>query len=204
MTSTSLGLLPRPWRAPPHELFIDRDEEAEATFASPRRVRVWLHNFTSNEMQFVLRILRHPRSWTVYGFSFEIAPHEHDCDVSMQLASASDMALLFPHTFLRGLSVTDRSADKPRIYLHGSNWARPPDASGYFLKNGTPDIRGYRTYVILHEMGHALGLGHASCPGAGAASPVLVQQSKGCGACVRDPWVVKSPARRKPKRNLKT
>ena len=51
-----------------------------------------------------------------------------------------------------------------------------------------PAVREYRRYVLNHELGHWLGLGHVSCPRAGAAAPVMVQQSKGLGACRSSTW----------------
>ena len=51
-----------------------------------------------------------------------------------------------------------------------------------------PTVREYRQYVLNHELGHWLGLGHVSCPAAGAPAPVMVQQSKGVGSCRTSTW----------------
>ena len=49
-------------------------------------------------------------------------------------------------------------------------------------------LRDYQHYVVNHEVGHWLGLGHLSCPRAGAEAPVMQQQSKGLAGCAARTW----------------
>lgn len=67
------------------------------------------------------------------------------------------------------------------VVLNAWRWAHGAEAYG-------SDLVRYRTYLVNHEFGHALGSGHDSCPGVGEASPVMSQQTKGLGGCRANPW----------------
>lgn len=59
-----------------------------------------------------------------------------------------------------------------RVIINTARWVR--GAMVY-----SRDLAGYRNYVINHEVGHALGSGHAPCAENGAPAPVMMQQTFG-------------------------
>jgi hypothetical protein len=68
-----------------------------------------------------------------------------------------------------------------RAVLNARRWHEGADAYAGRL-------RAYRTYVVNHEVGHALGEGHVGCPAAGHKAPVMMQQTKGVAPCSANAW----------------
>jgi len=72
--------------------------------------------------------------------------------------------------------------------INERNWENTTDA----WRAAGGSVRDYRHMVVNHEVGHWLGLGHASCSGAGRPAPVMQQQSKSLAGCAFNPWPLAS------------
>ncbi len=68
------------------------------------------------------------------------------------------------------------------VYINDDNWRNNPDAWAHRSQHD------YRHYVIVHEVGHWLGLDHRDCPSRGAPAPVMVQQSISTEGCETNVW----------------
>jgi hypothetical protein len=68
-----------------------------------------------------------------------------------------------------------------QVLINDLRWRTATDA-------WTGTLAGYRTYLVNHEVGHWLGLGHFSCPQQGALAPVMQQQSISLQGCRPNAW----------------
>ena len=125
----------------------------------------------------VHRVLADPRGWQPIE---HVAFSRTDGAASFELILASPALtdrLCYPLDTVGQLSC--RNGD--RVILNAQRWATAvPWYEGR--------IHEYRAYLVNHEVGHRLGHVHVPCPAAGAPAPVMMQQSKGVGACRPNPW----------------
>ena len=162
---------------------------AQFTRAAPaeqqgRRVRVRVE--VENEMPVdpdqvaaqAATILQDKRSWPAkqkVRFDF-VGAGTHDVVIRVLTPATTDKRC-YPLRTNGRVSCSTGSA----VNLNGHRWTGGiPDYDG--------DLTGYRTYLVNHEVGHYLGLGHVECPGPGQPAPVMMQQTYGLDGCARNPW----------------
>ncbi len=68
-----------------------------------------------------------------------------------------------------------------RVVLNARRWWAGATTYG-------ANLAAYRTYLVNHEVGHALGRDHATCARPGGPAPVMLQQTIGLGGCHPYPY----------------
>lgn len=115
------------------------------------------------------------RGWTAdRRYSFQRAA---DADLRIVLASPATTDALCAPLQTRG-EVSCRNGDN--VVINAKRWVQ---GVKFYDKLST-----YRQYVVNHEVGHALGMGHVTCPYPGAPAPVMLQQTLGLDGCEANPW----------------
>lgn len=135
--------------------------------------------FNDNQVAaFVHEVLGDDRGWPgVHSIAFTRT--DSDAAEVRIIVASPDLTDELCLPLLTGGEVSCRVDD--RVVLNAKRWAYGvPDYEG--------ELEAYRTYLVNHEVGHVLGYDHASCPGPGEPAPVMMQQTKGIGDCVINPW----------------
>jgi len=122
--------------------------------------------------------LADPRSWGADGRLSFRRVSSGPVDVQVVLASPSTADRLCLPLDTAGIYSCGIGST---AVINSMRWLRGADAYDGHLPE-------YRQYVINHEVGHTLGHHHESCAGPGRAAPVMMQQTKGVGACRPVPW----------------
>ncbi|WFE56433.1 DUF3152 domain-containing protein [Micromonospora sp. WMMD712] len=126
----------------------------------------------------VTRILSDPQGWTAGGTwrLRRVGPGQR-ADFTVHLATPDTRDLLCqddPDGY-----TSCRNGDL--VVLNVARWVK--GAPGF----GT-DLAHYRRYLVNHEVGHRLGMGHQLCPGRGRPAPVMQQQTLGLHGCTPNGW----------------
>lgn len=122
----------------------------------------------------VHNILSHKKSWKI-----NFIQNDKNYDFEIILASPKNIQ---SYCNFSGLSCADTYNKK--IWINNSRWTNGAKPSKLSLKN-------YRIYLIGHEVGHILGLGHTK-PIKNKKVSVMVQQTLGIGNANPNPWPTKS------------
>ncbi|HVM18480.1 MAG TPA: DUF3152 domain-containing protein, partial [Egibacteraceae bacterium] len=120
--------------------------------------------------------LRDPNGWATNGAVAFVADRR-DPDLTIHLAAPAVVAAADPAC---SAQYSCRVGDD--VYINAGRWVRGADSYRHRGRSA------YRQYVINHEVGHWLGLGHQPCSAPGAPAPIMKQQSKGLGGCEPRMW----------------
>jgi hypothetical protein len=126
--------------------------------------------------------LQDPKSWAANGLATFERVDDDSADLRIIIATPETTDKLCYPLDTAG-EVSCRNGD--HVALNAKRWAFGADAYG-------KDVINYRRYLVNHEVGHYLGYDHVECPGDGEPAPVMMQQTKGIGACRTNPWPLSS------------
>jgi Protein of unknown function (DUF3152) len=124
------------------------------------------------------KTLTDPRGWqALHPVSFE-RTDKPDADLRIILATPTltDKLCLPLDT---GGEVSCRVED--RVVLNAKRWI-------YAIPAYNGNVELYRSYLVNHEVGHALGHGHSTCTKPKTPAPVMMQQTKGLAGCLPNAW----------------
>lgn len=165
-------------------LSIVPGSQAAPSAARVWRVRVEVENgLPVNGAAFAsvaMNILNDPRGWGSGG-GVSFARTSGTADIRLILASPTTVDRLCAPLNTRGYT-SCRVGD--RTVINAQRW----EGGAAAFNNAGGSIGQYREYVVNHEVGHALGYGHRSCPGPGQLAPVMVQQTLNMGGCRPNGW----------------
>jgi hypothetical protein len=127
----------------------------------------------------IQRVLDDKRSWRgTRRWRFELVPVGESASLHAYIVTPNTTDQLCAPYLTRG-EVSCQNGR--RVVLNAKRWLLGAESYG-------SDVSNYRRYLVNHEFGHALGKRHVDCPGPGRVAPVMMQQTKGLGACRKNPW----------------
>lgn len=125
----------------------------------------------------VERILGDPRGWSASGRRFQRVD-AGGASINVLIASPATVDARCAPLRTNGWLSCRRGSS---VFLNVNRWNEAVPHWG-------STISEYRAYLVNHEVGHVLGHGHVSCPGAGSPAPVMQQQTKSLQGCEPNGW----------------
>jgi hypothetical protein len=123
-----------------------------------------------------------PRSWIAGGtYRLQRVPATSPAEFTIYLVTPTTTDRLCAPLPTGGFTSCRQG---PRVVLNLARWMTSVKP---YTSIGVP-LDTYRTYMINHEVGHALGHSHQLCPGPGEPAPVMQQQTLGLQGCTANPW----------------
>lgn len=117
------------------------------------------------------------QGWQGHGFQLVASVREADMVIKVSTGPTTD-TLCAPLTTQQTWSCRNGTT----VVVNYNRWAYgTPTFAGFSLAD-------YHAYLLNHEVGHWLGHGHRTCPGAGRPAPIMLQQSIGLGGCRANVW----------------
>ena len=123
------------------------------------------------------RILADPRGWTAVD-GRAVQRVDSGAAIQVRLATPETVDSLCAPLDTGG-RLSCRVGES--VVLNAWRWIHGADSYG-------DDLKAYRSYMVNHEFGHALGYAHEYCGMRGEPAPVMVQQTKGLDGCLANPW----------------
>ena len=135
-------------------------------------------SFLPSEKKMILSVLNDSRSWCPK--SWKETKEYAKANWAVQLESQEYIDML---PGMKGLSVTFMNEIPRRTLFSFGNWCTVPSPVAHVYT-----LQEYRTYLINHEAGHMLGLGHPRKGTKKTPAPIMMQQSRGLYQYTPNTW----------------